>query len=481
MEAQPLTLDLPTEADTALLGRALAQILQAGDCVLLQGPIGAGKSHLARALIRALRGEAEEVPSPTFTLVQTYPGNPDIWHADLYRLTHPDEVHELGLEDAFGTAICLIEWPDRLGSARPDNPITLTLSHWDEGRRAVISFGTRPGFEFQLQRHLGAEAFLTASNWQSAARTPLNVDASTRRYQRLSRNGQKAILMDAPPDQVDKATDFAKVDRHLRNLGLSAPQIFANDAEHGYLLLEDLGDALFPAVIAAGPHLEPQLYRAATDVLLHLQSQPALPDLPDLSAQNWAEAAAVAVDWYRRGIVGNTDGRADFVSILAKTLRDHADGPRVMTLRDYHAENLLWLPEREGLARVGLLDFQLAQMGQPGYDLVSLLQDARRDVPLALEATMVAHFAKATQIDPEEFSAAYAALGAQRALRILGIFARLCLEGGKPRYLAMMPRIWAYVQRNLSHPALADLRKVCADLLPPPDLAKLEAQCSVFR
>ena len=479
-----LTLDLPTEKDTAALGRALSGMLKAGDALLLQGSIGTGKSHLARAFIRARLGQDTEVPSPTFTLVQTYPGTPDIWHADLYRLTHPDEVAELGLEDAFQSAICLIEWPDRLGSCLPANPVRLILETIGEGRRATLTSGDRPGFNATLLRYVHAEAFVDAAGWRDADRQPLAVDASTRRYERLSLPGQKAILMDAPPGQVDSAVDFAKIDRHLQSLGISAPKIFADDSAHGYLLLEDLGDALYPTVIAANPALEPKLYAAATDVLLRLQASPPAPDLSNLSAQHWAEAAAFAVDWYRLGIVGNSNGRADFVSALAETLEKLASDPPVMILRDYHAENLLWLPEREGIARVGVLDFQLAQMGQPAYDLVSLLQDARRDVPPEIEAAMIQRFAAATGTDPGSFGAGYAALGAQRALRILGIFARLCLAEGKTRYIALIPRIWTQLQRNLAHPALAKLRMGCARLLPEPTPATLlilEGRCSAFR
>lgn len=479
-----LTLDLPTEDDTARLGRALAALLRAGDCLLLEGPIGAGKSHLARALIRARLGREEDVPSPTFTLVQTYPDTPDIWHADLYRLTHPDEVLELGLEEAFSSAICLIEWPDRLGTALPANPLRLTLAAAGDGRSATLDIGNRPGFDRALRRHFGAEAFIDKAGWQDARRIGLKGDASSRRYQRLIRPDQSAILMDAPPDQVDSAEDFARIDRHLRGLGLSAPAILADDAANGYLLLEDLGDALFPAVIAGTPDLEPELYRAATDVLLHLQAHPGPGDLPNLAAQDWAEAAGFAIDWYRKGILGNTDGRSELVSVLAETLFRHADGPRVLILRDYHAENLIWLPDRSDLARVGLLDFQLAQLGQPGYDLVSLLQDARRDVPEAIEFAMVAHFASRRGDDLETFRAAYATLGAQRALRILGIFARLCLKDGKARYTALIPRIWGQLRRNLDHPALSDLRAACDRLLPDPTpeiLKKLEDQCGAFR
>jgi tRNA threonylcarbamoyl adenosine modification protein YjeE len=483
MTPAPLILDLPTEADTTLLGRAFADILQPGDCVLLQGAIGAGKSHLARALIRARLGEAEDVPSPTFTLVQTYPGTPEIWHADLYRLGHPDEVLELGLEDAFDTAICLIEWPERLGHL-PANPIHLRLDPAGEGRRATIHLGNRPAEP--LLHHLRArraEAFLQTAGWGDAKRLLLAGDASARRYERLDR-GETAILMDAPPGLAEPVADFALIDRHLTALGLSAPHILAEDGPHGFLLLEDLGTDLYPAVLARDPQAEPLLYQTAVDVLIHLQTHPAPPDLPNLTAADWADAAALAIDWYRRAALGNAHGRADLTATLGAALATWADGPRVMILRDYHAENLLWLPDRAGLARAGLLDFQSAQMGQPGYDLVSLLQDARRDVPEPVEAAMVAHFAQSRGLDPVPFGAAYATLGAQRALRILGIFARLCLHGGKARYIRLIPRVWGQLQRNLDHPALSDLAALCHRLLPPstPDLlTRLEAQCGAFR
>lgn len=482
-----LVLDLAAEADTTRLGRALSSVLQGGDCVLLDGPIGAGKTHLARAFIRARLGEAEDVPSPTFTLVQTYPADPEIWHADLYRLTHTDEVVELGLDDAFASAICLIEWPDRLGANLPADPIRLSLEPSGEGRRATLTFGGRPDLAATLlqdlqkqQRAAATHDFLTHAGWAEATRSPLAGDASTRRYERLRLQNAAAVLMDAAPGGVDSVADFSKIARHLHTLGLSAPLILAEDAAQGFMLLEDLGDGLYPRQIATDPALELPLYQAATDVLLHLQSAPPPPGLPNHSANAWAEAAALVIDFYRKVVRGDADGRDAFTASLNAALICHADGPRVMILRDYHAENLLWLPKRQDLARVGLLDFQLAQMGQPGYDLVSLLQDARRPVPLAVEAAMIARFAKARGLDPDQFQTAYATLGAQRALRILGIFAKLAQQG-KPRYIAMIPQVWEQLQRNLAHPALSDLRAVCARWLPPPDAAalqKIEASCA---
>jgi aminoglycoside/choline kinase family phosphotransferase len=315
-------------------------------------------------------------------------------------------------------------------------------------------------------------AFLQRYGWGAAERRHLAGDASDRRYERLRLGAATAVLMDNPPGGADDPAAFATMARHLRGLGLSAPKILAEDPAQGILLLEDLGDDLFARLVAADPTREAELYAAATDALLHLQAAPAPEGLPDLSAKDWAEAAAFALDWYAFAATGQKPDPAAFLHAMTDALKTHADGPRVLILRDFHAENLLWLPGRAGLARVGLLDFQLGQMGQPGYDLVSLLQDARRDVAPDTEARMIARFASASGTDPETFAAHYATLGAQRALRILGIFARLCIVAGKPRYVPLIPRVWDQLQRNLTHPALADLRAVCDRTLPPatPDI-----------
>jgi hypothetical protein len=328
-----------------------------------------------------------------------------------------------------------------------------------------------------------ATAFLTSAGWGTAERRHLAGDASDRRYERLRLGAATAVLMDNAPGGADDPAAFAAMARHLRGLGLSAPAILAEDPTHGFLLLEDLGDDLFARLLDADPGREVSLYAAAADVLLHLQRASAPSGLPDLSAADWSEAALFALDFYALAATGSRPDPAPLRAALLAALTEHADGPRVLILRDFHAENLLWLPGRQGLARVGLLDFQLGQMGQPGYDLVSLLQDARRDVTLATEAELVARFAAAIATDPDRFAAHYAALGAQRALRILGVFARLCLQAGKPGYLRLVPRVWGQLHRNLAHPALADLRAACAACLPAPSpdiLARIERQCAAF-
>lgn len=324
-----------------------------------------------------------------------------------------------------------------------------------------------------------SQAFVTRAGWGAAQRRFLAGDASDRSYDRLTMGAKTAVLMDAPPGKGDDPATFLAIADHLTGLGLSAPRLLAKDLAHGFLLLEDLGDDTYARLTGTTPALEMRLYNAATDVLLHLHQRPAPAGLPDLTASDWATAACFALDWYRFAITGNHVDPAAFQQTLTQTLRAHADGPRVMILRDYHAENLLWLPDRQGIARVGLLDFQLAQMGQPGYDLVSLCQDARRDVAPETEAALVARFAS-TQASPDTFPAAYAALGAQRALRILGIFARLCMVAGKPGYVALIPRVWGQLQRNLAHPALAPLADICAQLLPEPHpeaLTRITDQC----
>ncbi|MEZ5911154.1 MAG: phosphotransferase [Paracoccaceae bacterium] len=317
-------------------------------------------------------------------------------------------------------------------------------------------------------------AFLAAAGWADASRTPLAGDASARRYERLSRTSQTAILMDAPPGTADSTVDFVAIGRHLLSLGLSAPRILAEDHRHGLLLLEDLGDALFARVLQADPARETKLYTLASDVLIRLQSRPAPTGLPCLSSSDWAQSALFALDFYAPANTVEPAQRTAFLAALETALNQFAVGPRVLVLRDFHAENLIWLPDRTGLARAGLLDFQLAQMAHPAFDLVSLLQDARRDVAPETEADMTERFCRKTGASAQDFGTAFATLGALRALRILGVFARLARVSGKPGYLPLCPRVWGHLTRNLEHPALENLAAICARVLPAPTASHLQ-------
>ena len=316
-----------------------------------------------------------------------------------------------------------------------------------------------------------AESFLATTDWARAARAPLAGDASNRRYERLTdpETGQTAVLMDAPPEKGEDVRPFVTIDRFLRDQGLSAPEIYAEDAETGFLLLEDLGDALFAKVLAADPTPERQLYEAATHVLIALH-EAAAPELPAYDPPLMANLAGLAFTKYRAGILGDDGGEAyrRFLPRFEDILRDTTGGKQVVILRDYHAENLLWLPERSGPARVGLLDFQDAMLGHPAYDLVSLLQDIRRDVPAGIEIAMTDLYISASGMDDHAFRTAYAVLGTQRNLRILGVFARLATDYGKPHYLDLIPAVWAHVKRDLDHPALAPVADLLLEALPAP-------------
>lgn len=321
-------------------------------------------------------------------------------------------------------------------------------------------------------------AFLNTTAWAGAKRAPLAGDASNRRYERLTdpESGATAVLMDAPPARGEDVRPFIRIARYLTGIGLSAPHIIAEDAENGFLLIEDLGDALFARVLHSKSQLESTLYSAAIDVLLTLHAAP-LPALDRYDPDTMAGLSALAYSKYRYGIVGNTEGEVEFRTTFRDICSDQDPETPVLIQRDYHAENLLWLPERDGVARVGLLDFQDAMAGHPAYDLVSLLQDARRDVPQSLESEMIDRYLSGADSDANRFRAAYAVLGAQRNLRILGVFARLGLDYGKPHYVDLIPRVWAYLMRDLDHPVLAPIADRLRRDLPEPtpdSLARLK-------
>jgi hypothetical protein len=325
-----------------------------------------------------------------------------------------------------------------------------------------------------------ADVFLAATPWGLADRSHLAGDASNRRYERLTdpNTGKTAVLMDASPEEGEDVRPFVKIAKYLRSQNLSAPDILAEDAGNGFLLIEDLGDDLFTRVIAAAPELERPLYEAATDVLVQLFSAP-MPELDPLGPRLMAEMSGLVMEKYRTGVLGSHDEdlQARFENNFEDILRGTVKGDYVIVQRDYHAENLLWLPERGGAARVGLLDFQDARSGHPAYDLVSLLQDARRDVPAGIEMQMIARFIEATGVEESGFRTAYTVLGVQRNLRILGVFARLSMDHGKPQYLDLIPRVWNHVMAGLDHPALAPINTMVREALPAPtpeNLAKLK-------
>ena len=331
-----------------------------------------------------------------------------------------------------------------------------------------------------------ARTFLSDTDWAGATVNLLAGDASNRKYYRLSLPGtiETAVLMYAPKDKGEDIRPFVKIARYLSGLGLSAPRIIAEDAHHGFLLLEDLGDDLFARVLEADETHETLLYTAATDALIELHRHGPPPGLAPYDSNTMADMAALAFDWYAKSInapdpVLRETFKAEMINLLDRGTKCAP----VLIQRDYHAENLLWLSDRVGIARVGLLDFQDAMLGHPAYDLVSLLQDARRDVPRTIEAAMIKHYVAQTDVDQAEFDTAYHCLGAQRNLRILGVFARLCMRDGKPGYVDLIPRVWGHLQKDLEHPKLTHIEDMLHTSLPSPtpeNLEKIREQCATI-
>lgn len=321
-------------------------------------------------------------------------------------------------------------------------------------------------------RRTNLESFLNACGWAEAQRLPLAGDASSRRYDRLVRlDGAKAVLMDAPPEKGEDIAPFVRIGQHLSGLGFSAPKIMAQDAEHGFLLIEDLGDALYARVAQDNPATETEIYCAAVDLLCDLHRHPVPTDINLYDPALMTDLAGLAFDWYLPAATGAADdtAKARFSDLFASLLREHAQANDVLILRDYHAENLLWLPDRSGVARVGLLDFQDAMAGHPAYDLISLLEDARRDVSPTLCAQLMDRYIAQTEQPTEAFHCAASVIAAQRNLRIVGVFARLCCRDGKAGYVDLLPRVWAHLMQDLSHPALSDVKELIVTHLPAPD------------
>ncbi|HEY4471110.1 MAG TPA: phosphotransferase [Stellaceae bacterium] len=313
-------------------------------------------------------------------------------------------------------------------------------------------------------RQQAVAAFLAGCGWEGVRPVPLAGDASFRRYYRLGGNGRRAVLMDAPPPQED-VVSYIAVAKLLRRLGFSAPEIFAEDRTRGFLLIEDFGDDTYTRLLDRGAD-EPALYTLAVDTLVELQlavETRGTPDLPAYDAGRLLAEAALLVDWYAPAAFGeplSKPRREEYLDLWRTLLPQAALPGDTLVLRDYHVDNLMLLPDRSGVRGCGLLDFQDAVCGPPSYDLVSLLEDARRDVPADLRRRMTERYLAAfPALDRAAFLRSAAILAAQRNCKILGIFTRLWKRDGKPRYLVHIPRLWRLLEQDLTHPALAPIAR----------------------
>jgi tRNA threonylcarbamoyl adenosine modification protein YjeE len=479
---------LPDEPATVRLGEDLAMALRPGDVLALSGDLGAGKTTLARGLVRALAGDPGlEVPSPTFTLVQSYRTRPPIHHFDLYRLSAASELEELGFDEALADGAALVEWPERAGGRLPPSAVRLDLRHQGEGRLARLD-GSGPAFE-RLARSLAMRDFLSEHGWDDAARRRFAGDASARSYELVSRPGvEPLLLMNAPPllpgppvrgdltyadiaHTARSVTAFVAIDRALAKAGVSVPAIVAQDLDRGFLLVEHLGE---DGVLDPSGRPLRDRYEAAARLLaaIHGRSWPrrmeAAPgvchEVPLFDREAMLIEAELLIDWYFPHATGRTAGEAlgqEFRDAWNAALDRIAGGEESLVLRDFHSPNIIWRGEREGHDRVGMLDFQDALIGPPAYDVASLAMDARATVPPDIEQATVAAYVAARQtagpFDRGRFEEAYAVMAAQRNSKILGIFVRLDRRDGKPDYLGHLPRIRDYLDRALAHPALAGL------------------------
>jgi tRNA threonylcarbamoyl adenosine modification protein YjeE len=496
---------LADEAAMTGLMTDIAGALEPGDLITLSGDLGAGKTTFARALIRYLAGDdTVEVPSPTFTFIQAYelPRFPLV-HADLYRLSGTAELAELGFDDLPDGAVMLLEWPDRAAGLLPADRFDITFTLAPQlgagGRNVrVTGFGA---FAPRAERIALLRAFLDESGVGAARRQRMQGDASTRIFERLTLDNQTMILMNAPPKPdgppvrdgkpysaiahlAEDTVPYVALARGLRDRNLSAPEILYADPARGLIVMEDLGEARIvegepPAPIEAR-------YEAAVDVLISLhrrklpETLPVAPQLdhrlPRYDIDAFLIEAELLLDWYLPsvGAPPSDDAREYFAVLWRKALEPALAAQPTWVLRDYHSPNLLWLADRDDVARIGVLDFQDALIGPAAYDVASLLQDARVDVPETMEMALLSRYVRARLGDDRNFDTAgftrlYATLAAQRATKILGIFARLDRRDGKPQYLRHMPRLWNYLQRALAHPALAPLQDWYATNVPARD------------
>ncbi len=492
------------EPELERLAELVAFTVRVGDLIALTGDLGAGKSTFARAFIRAVSGTPGlDVPSPTFTLVQTYEtARLGLTHCDLYRLTDAAEIDELGVGEALVWGAVMVEWPERaagrLLGCRLDVALVETPGNPD-ARDVMITADA--DWVQRLTRLIDICAFLRGTRHGHDAISYLQGDASVRRYARLrAATGEQTILMDWPqqPDGppirdgrpysriahlAESVRPFVAIQSVLDDAGFSAPSILAHDLDRGLLIIDDYGDRVFGTEIRDGVS-QPVLWRAGVEALAALRrvtppatmslSDGSMVQLPRYNREALGIETELLLDWYwpaLHGAPAPAAARAEYIALWDAIFARLETLPHGLTLRDYHSPNLLWLPDRAAPKNVGIIDFQDAQIGPHAYDLVSLLQDARVDVDAALEAELLAHYcalasSKDGDFDGRGFRWSYAALGAQRNSKILGIFARLAHRDGKPAYLAHIPRIWRYVDRCLAHPELGELATWYAQAFP---------------
>ncbi|WP_298985063.1 tRNA (adenosine(37)-N6)-threonylcarbamoyltransferase complex ATPase subunit type 1 TsaE [uncultured Roseibium sp.] len=487
-----LELTIADEANTQRLANDLAVVLGTGDVVCLSGDLGAGKSTLARALVRSLANDPElEVPSPTFTLVQTYEFDRfDLSHFDLYRLEEAEELEELGLDDLLETGAALIEWPEKAGELLPEKALWIQITQPDEAedKRVFRFHASDPSWQDRIRETHEIRAFLEQSSFPGAERRFLAGDASLRTFETVTTNDSSAVLMRWPfhqntlaqsvsnyMERVHLAQDCRSVlaiGTELRDRGFRAPRVYKAEPEKGLVLAEDLGR---DTIVMNGAPVSERYY-AAVEVLarMHGETWPrSIPvegnrtyQVPGYSSEALITEASLFLDWYvpeKTSRAIDDAVRASFEGLWRKTLRSISSAQLGWVLRDFHSPNLLWQRDASGTDRIGLIDFQDTVFGPVAYDVASLLLDARTDISQDLESALFDAYVSLREnqsqgFDKVGFSAAYSVLAAQRISKIIGIFVRLARRDGKPAYLSHLPRMLGYLDRVLDRPNLSELK-----------------------
>ncbi|AKI02869.1 tRNA threonylcarbamoyl adenosine modification protein YjeE [Hoeflea sp. IMCC20628] len=488
MTAAPLRVELADASATTRFAEDVAMALKPGDCLCLSGDLGAGKSTFARALIRTIADDLDlEAPSPTFTLVQSYQLRLPIAHLDLYRIGSPDELDELGLDDALVEGAALIEWPEKALERLPFDRVMMRFDGLGESRTVDVS--GPDDFMARLGRSRAARRFLDQTGYELAERRHLQGDASSRTYETIRKSGRQSIILmnaprqpDGPPIRdglpysqiahlAEDVVPFVAVARWLGAQGFSAPEILGEDLDQGFLLLENLGT---DGLLDADDRPDPDRYGLAIDCLaeLHQKTQPgSLPagnrthHVPAYDSRAMQIEVELLTDWYlpwRRDTAVGEEERQSYLDLWQALFARLKSAESHLVLRDYHSPNLIWRNDKSGFDRLGIIDFQDAMIGPSAYDVASLCQDARVTVDPDLAGRLLDRYIAArheanAEFDEAGFREAYAIMAAQRAAKILGIFVRLKQRDGKSGYMRHLPRIEAYIAASLTHPVMQPL------------------------